>query len=109
MKMASKKQQYACAWIHTVVNKTGSALVLDPKSEDFAESLTAQEAFLYIKEHEDVYADIRRIQKADSKREKQNRVNHHKRHYHPDNADNAYGVTDWLDCFDLGIFPWGNS
>lgn len=108
MKMASKKQQYVCAWIYNYVNHDKNTCYLHVDSEDFAEELSAQEAWLYTKEHEDVYKILKdKWQRKKDIRAK--RVKERKMRYDPDTADNAYGVTDYIDCFDFGIFPWGDS
>lgn len=81
MKKASNKQKYACKLIYNHINEGGNV-------DKFIDNLTTQEAFLYIKNHKDIYENL------------SNKATKY---------DNAFYVTDWLNCCDLGICPWGNS
>ena len=102
MKQASDKQKYACKMIYNYLHHNNSVKVLYLDSEEFAENLSAQDAFNYIKENKDVYDNIKHlIQRADIK----------KKHFSKKAyiADNPFSVTDWSDCYDYGIYPWGDS
>ena len=107
MKKASDKQKYACKLIFSHIENSGNV-------NEFVDNLTAQEAFLYIKDHEDVYKNLRDKIKAHHREMDRIRANYDHRDMVQHNHripiyDNAFSVTDWSDCYDYGICPWGNS
>lgn len=106
-KKASDKQKYVCAWIYNYKNHDGSILWLRDDSQKFAESLSAKEAWNYIQENEDTYKTLKNIWW--NKKKKIMLEQSKARLERLSVYDNAFEVTDWSDCYDYGIYPWGDS
>ena len=99
------KQKYACKMIYNYLHHNKSIKVIRLDSEEFAESLSFQDAFNYIKENQATYENIIQLIQKDRAKKRLNQ----KSYNYSNSYDNPFSVTDWSDCYDYGIFPWGDS
>lgn len=99
MNLASDKQRYACKMIYNYLHHKGVGVIFQD-SEDFADKISAKDAFEYIKNNTETYKEIKTLLHK-------NRLNNsgYISYYY----DNPFQVTDWSDCYDYGVSPWGNS
>ena len=107
MKMASDKQKYVCGWIYNYINHEGAVLNLYHDSRNFAASLTAKEAWDYIQANENIYLKLKDV--WEEKKQIRRIPIHTRQDENLSVYDNAFTVTDWSDCYDYGICPWGDS
>lgn len=76
------------------------------------ESPTRQEAFFFIQDHIDDYkaylhkSAVLRIHEKERRQERTREIT--RQYYDENHFAGPYG-SDIVDCFDYGIYPWGNS
>lgn len=106
-KPASKKQKWVCARIYNYIH-FGNFNV-NKESQLFADNLTAQLAWHFIQDHESIHKDLKRKIIIDNTKERIERSKRCLDHRYESIYTDPYSVTDYLDCYDFGICPWGDS
>ena len=101
------KQKYACKMIYNYLHHNKGIKLIYLDSEEFAEKLSYQDAFNYIKENQATYENIKHLIQKDRTKKRLNQK--YKYYGYSSCYDNPFSVTDWLDCYDYGISPWGDS
>ena len=67
--------------------------------------MSRQDAFIFIRDHKKIYNEaIRRHNEIMRERRAERRKT-----YYSDNVYAGPYGSDIVDCFDMGIFPWGDS